>query len=69
MIQNPAIKCYHEFHLRLRKNLEMLILAFFFSLTNKSNLIVALYKIKGTILRRKKIRESKGRFTKCDVIF
>ena len=59
MIQNSAIKCYHEFHVRSRKDLEMLILAAHFLLLTKVTIvivtltivIVALYKIKGTILR------------------
>ena len=40
-----------------------------FSLINKSNLIVALFKIKGTILRWENIHERKEFFTKSDVIF
>ena len=54
VIQNSAIKCHHEFHVRSHKNSSISI-GYFFSLTNKSNLIVALSKIKGTILRWKKI--------------
>ena len=35
VIQNSAIKCYHEFHLRSHKDLEMLILAAPFLLLTK----------------------------------
>ena len=38
-----------------------------FSLTNKSNFVVALCNIKGKILRWEKIAEWKERFTKCNV--
>ena len=41
----------------------------FFSLTNKSNLLEVLYKIKGTILRGKKTHEWKEPSTRSDVIF
>ena len=51
--QNSVTKCYHESHLRLDKDLEMWT-GSSLSLICKSNIIVALYKIKGTILRRKK---------------
>ena len=51
--QNSVTKCYHESHLRLDKDLEMWT-GSLLSLICKSNIIVALYKIKGTILRRKK---------------
>ena len=48
MIQN----CYHEFHVRLHQDLDKT--GGFFCLTNKHNVIVALCKIKGIILRWKK---------------
>ena len=35
VVQNSAIKCYHEFHLRPRKDLEMLILGAPFLLLTK----------------------------------
>ena len=71
MIQNSAIKCYHEFHVRSRKDLEMLILAAHFLLLTKVTIvivtltivIVALYRIKGTILRWKKF--TKGKTSYC----
>ena len=52
--QNSAIKCYHEFHVRSHKNFGNVNIGGSFSVTNKSNLIVPLCKIKGTILRWKK---------------
>ena len=67
LIQNSAIKCYHEFHVRLRKDIEMLILAAHFLLLTKVTIvivtltivIVTLYKIKGAILRWKKFMKGK----------
>ena len=59
VIQNSAIKYYHEFYLRSRKDLEMLILAASFILLTK---IIFFWD-------GKKNREWKERFTKCDVIF
>ena len=35
VVQNSAIKCYHEFHLRPRKDLEILIFAAPFLLLTK----------------------------------
>ena len=51
VIQNSAIKCYHEFRVRSHNFTRS------FSLTSKSNLIVALFKIKGLIMRLEKTNQ------------
>ena len=48
--QNSVIKGYHEFHVRSHKDLRDANNDDSFSRINKSNLIVALCKIKGTVL-------------------
>ena len=58
--QNSAIKCYHEFHVRSHRfRFTNVNIGGSFSVTKNSNLIVALFKIKGTILRWEKLMNGK----------
>ena len=66
--QNSDIKGHHEFHVRSHKDLDANN-GDSYSLINKSNLIAALFKIKGTLLGKKKIYEWWEVFAKGDVVF
>ena len=69
VIQNSAIKYYHEFLLRSHKNLEMLILAACFLLLTMIILKWPYVRLLIQFRGRKKIFEWKELFTKSDVIF